>query len=76
VTVFGEADYCYGSGPLTLRVERIDWASPVWYDGENWYQVEGVEIDATGREFGHRQVSVRGRRLPTPPGPGPYDSRS
>jgi hypothetical protein len=67
VAVFAEADYCYGFGPLRLRIQHIDRTTPVWYDGENWYQVEGVEVDANGREFGHRQVLVRGSRLPSPP---------
>jgi hypothetical protein len=69
VAVFAEADYCYGLGPLTLRIQGIDWSAPVWYDGENWYQVSGVEVDANGKTFGHRQVLVRGRRLSSPPGP-------
>jgi hypothetical protein len=64
VAVFAEADYCYGTGPLTMRVEQIDRAAPVWYDGEKWYRVDGVEIDRSGNEFGRRQVLVRGSRLP------------
>jgi hypothetical protein len=64
---FAEADYCYGAGPLVIRVERVDWARPVAYDGENWYEVEGVEVAADGREIGRRQALVRGRRLAAPP---------
>lgn len=70
VLVFAEPDYCYGVGPLTLRVEKIDWSRPVWYDDENWYQVVGVEVDPSGRDRGRRQVLVRARKLPTEPPPG------
>jgi hypothetical protein len=66
VSEFAESDYCYGSGPLLLRVEHIDWSRPVLYDGENFYQVEGMEIAADGREIGRRQALVRGRRLAAP----------
>lgn len=61
---FAEADYCYGSGPLVMRIERIDWGSPLSRDGDTWYQVVGVEIADDGREIGRRQALVRGRRLP------------
>lgn len=67
VRVFAEPDYAYGFGPLTLRVERVDWKNPVWYDNEQWYQVEGVEVGHGGVEWRRRQVLVRGRRLPPPP---------
>jgi hypothetical protein len=67
VSRFAEADYCYGVGPLTIRIERIDWAAPVLYDGENWYEVHGVEIGMNGTVVGRRQALVRGRRLPPPP---------
>jgi hypothetical protein len=63
VTEFAESDYCYGTGPLLMRVEHIDWSRPVLYDNENFYQVDGVEMAADGREIGHRQALVRGRRL-------------
>jgi len=65
VHVFAEADYCYGAGPLTIRVERVDWTRPVWYDDEDWYHVHGLEIDHRGAERGPRWVLVRGRRLPS-----------
>jgi hypothetical protein len=68
--VFAEPDYCYGIGPLTLRVEHIDWANPVRYDNETWYNVDGVQVDRNGTECGRRRVLVRGRRLPVPPAPG------
>ncbi|HEU4348783.1 MAG TPA: hypothetical protein VFR35_13470 [Actinoplanes sp.] len=67
VSHFVEPDYCYGTGSLTMRVERIDWARPVQYDGENWYEVEGIEIASDGRVIGRRQALVRGRRLSSSP---------
>jgi hypothetical protein len=59
-----EPDYCYGLGPLTIRLDRIDRAHPVHYDGETWYHVEGVQLGSNGVEIGRRQLLVRGRRLP------------
>ena len=67
VLTFAEPDYQYGAGPLKLRVEHIDRANPVRYDGENWYRVDGVQISGNGAELGRRQVLVRGRRLPSAP---------
>jgi hypothetical protein len=67
VSRFAEADYCYGVGPLTIQIEKIDWATPVLYDGENWYEVHGVEVGINGAILGRRQALVRGRRLPPPP---------
>ena len=67
VSHFEESDYCYGTGPLTMRVERIDWTRPVLYDGENWYEVDGTELASDGREVGRRQALVRGRRLASLP---------
>jgi hypothetical protein len=61
---FAEADYCYGSGSLILRIERVDWSNPQKRDGEIWYQVYGMEMTEDGREVGRRQALVRGRRLP------------
>jgi hypothetical protein len=69
VSQFAEADYCYGVGPLRIRVERIEWAAPVLYDGENWYEVDGVEIGPNGVVIGRRTALVRGRRLPPPTPP-------
>ncbi len=65
ICVFAERDYCYGLGLLRLEIERIHWRSPVWYDGEDWYNVEGVEIRGDGVRLGPRQVLVRGSRLPS-----------
>jgi hypothetical protein len=63
VTEFAESDYCYGTGPLLMRVEHIDWKRPILYDNENFYTVDGMEFAADGREIGRRQALVRGRRL-------------
>ena len=67
VSHFAEADYCYGTGSLTMRVERVNWAEPVQYEGEKWYEIDGVEVASDGREIGRRQVLVRGRRLSSLP---------
>jgi len=64
---FAEADYCYGVGPLTIKVDRVEWDRPVPYEGDTWLEVEGVVIDPTGREGARRQVLVRARRLSAPP---------
>lgn len=63
VSHFAESDYCFGTGSLAIRVERVDWNRPVQRDGENWYEVEGVEVTPDGREIGRRAALVRGRRL-------------
>ncbi len=60
---FAEPDYCYGVGPLLVRIEKVD-PTPVWYDGENWYWLDGVQMAGAGVEVTHRRVLVRGRRLP------------
>jgi hypothetical protein len=65
VSHFAESDYCFGTGSLTIRVDRVDWNRPVERDGENWYEVEGVEMTPDGREIGRRAALVRGRRLST-----------
>jgi hypothetical protein len=70
VVVFAEKDYCYGRGPLTLRIGRIDYAHPVRYDGDVFYRVQGVQLSWTGAEILDREVLVRARRLP---GPGPNE---
>ena len=63
ISTFAEPDYRFGTGPLRMRVERIDWGQPVLAEGENWYEVYGIEIAADGREIGPRQALVRGTRL-------------
>jgi len=68
VHVFEERDYCYGVGPLALRVDRVGWTSPVPYEGDTWLEVSGTVIDhRTGEERQTRQVLVRACRLPEPP---------
>jgi hypothetical protein len=62
-THFAELDYCYGIGSLYMRVERVDWSRPVDYNGETWYEVDGIEVTSDGREIGRRQALVRSRRL-------------
>jgi hypothetical protein len=73
--VLADDDYRFGSGDLTLRVQRIDYADPFHIDGERWYPVRGVQIGWNGNEVGSREVLVRGRRLdrarrPAATGPG------
>lgn len=58
-----EPDYQYGVGPLRLRVECVDKARPIVYEGEYWYPVDGVQLGADGTEMRRRQVLVRGSRL-------------
>jgi hypothetical protein len=67
VTTFGEADYRFGAGPLTMRVESVDWTRPLQHDGEDWYEVDGIELTSDGREVGRRQALVRGSRLSSSP---------
>jgi hypothetical protein len=67
VYAFAEADYCYGIGTLTLRLERIDWDHPVPYEGDIWLEVQGRVIDRTGQEGPRRTVLVRAARLPLRP---------
>ena len=64
---FAEADYCYGVGTLTLRVDRIDWDRPVPYEGDTWLEVEGIVVDRTGREGARRQVLVSARAAAAAP---------
>jgi hypothetical protein len=64
---FAETDYCYGVGPLTMKVDRVCWDHPVPHEGDTWLEVQGTVIDPAGRESEHRQVLVRAGRLPGPP---------
>lgn len=63
--ILAEDDYCWGSGPLRIRVEKVD-PEPVQYHGDVFYQVEGVQLSTTGAEIGRRQALVRGRQLQRP----------
>ena len=68
VHIFEEADYCWGLGPLALRLHRVEWLRPVPYDGDTWLEVAGRVIDRhTGRPGPIREVLVRAATLPTPP---------
>lgn len=62
VLSIAEADYCYGRGTLTLRIEKIG-ADPRSFSKLEWVRVVGVEIgwDAD-RE--RREVMVRVSALP------------
>jgi len=74
-THFAESDYCYGTGSLWMRVERIDWSMPVDYNGDTWYEVDGIEMTQDGREIGRRQALVRSRRLASFPRDNRLDRR-
>ena len=63
VRTFAETDYRFGRGPLKMAVEHVDWLTPMHYDGENWYEVYGVEQTLDGREVCRRQALVRGSRI-------------
>jgi hypothetical protein len=54
-----EADYRYGVGPLTIRLERVDRTNPISRDNEIWLIVEGLELAWDGSSRGWRQVLVR-----------------
>jgi len=64
VLLLGERDYRFGVGNVRLRIERIDWANPMTFDGEPWYAVVGVQLRQDGTEIGRRELLVHGRRLP------------
>jgi hypothetical protein len=59
-----EADYCFGQGPLTIRLDHVDIAHPIEYAGDTWYRVEGARVDGNGVEIGRCEILVRRRRLP------------
>ena len=64
VLLVQEADYLYGVGPLSLRVEHVHYADPQQYDGDVWLRVDGTQIGRRGAELGRRSVMIRARRLP------------
>jgi hypothetical protein len=64
---FAEADYCYGIGTLTMKIERIGWDDPVRYENDTWLEVEGTMTDRTGQDGGRRVVLVRAAVLPMRP---------
>jgi hypothetical protein len=54
-----ESHYCYGSGLLTLRVERIDVDQDLLQSLE-WVVLGGLELrQDTGAVVGRREVAVR-----------------
>jgi hypothetical protein len=63
VVTFAASDYRVSTGPLRLVDLHVRWDSPHRDGTEVWYQVEGVELGADGRELGRRTVLVRGSRL-------------
>ena len=63
VRTFAETDYRFGSGPLKMAIEHVDWLTPMLYDREYWFEVYGVEQTLDGREVCRRQALVRGSRL-------------
>jgi hypothetical protein len=68
IHVFEEHEYCYGIGPLVMRLKRVEWGKPIPHEGDVWLEVEGTVIDPrTGRPGPVRQVLVRASRLPNPP---------
>ena len=64
---FAESDYCYGIGPLRLRVTRVGWDRPIPHEGDTWLEVQGVVIDPAGHEGEVRQVLIRAALVPVPP---------
>src|SRR4051794_4913344 len=58
VLVLAEADYCYGIGTLKIKLERVDRSNPIRYDGDVWFQMQGVQVGSGGTELGPRQVLV------------------
>jgi hypothetical protein len=54
----------YGAGPLALRIDHVDHAHPVRYEGETWLRVEGMQVNTGGADIGRRSALVRARRLP------------
>lgn len=69
VREFAETDYCYGVGPLTIRIDRVGWDRPVPHEGGTWLEVEGIVVDPGGQDGVRRQVLVRAERLPAAPPP-------
>ncbi|MFF0375471.1 hypothetical protein [Actinoplanes missouriensis] len=67
VCEFAEADYCYGIGPIRLRVLSADLSTPIPHDGDTWFGVRGVVVDRAGRAGEVREMLIRAGRLPVPP---------
>jgi hypothetical protein len=58
VLSLGEADYCYGSGTLILRVEELG-ADPSSFRRLEWVRIVGREVLATGDDGARRVVMAR-----------------
>jgi hypothetical protein len=67
IHTFHEPDYRFGTGPLRMTIERVDWTNPVLYDGEAWYEVVGVEQTQDGRDVGRRRALVKNSQLSSLP---------
>jgi hypothetical protein len=65
---FSETDYRFGTGPLRMTVEAVDWSNPVEYGGETWYEVVGIEQTTDGRALGRRSALVKASQLSGLPG--------
>lgn len=66
VQAFAEADYCYGMGTLTMKVDHIDWNRPVRCEGDTWLEVRGTVL-GSAQAGARRTVLVRASRLPLRP---------
>ena len=64
---FAESDYCYGVGPIRLRLVRVDWAKPIPHEDDTWLGVRAVVVDRAGREVAVREMLIRAGRVPVPP---------
>ena len=63
VWTFADSDYRFGSGPLRMTVDRVDWTKPMQRDGQTWYEVFGQEMSTDGRVVGPRWATVKASRL-------------
>ena len=64
---FAESDYCYGVGPIRLRLVRVDWDKPIPHEDDTWLGVRAVVVDRAGREVAVREMLIRAGRVPVPP---------
>ncbi|MEV6341855.1 hypothetical protein [Actinoplanes sp. NPDC051851] len=64
---FAESDYCYGIGPIRMRLVRVDWHQPIPHEGDVWLGVRGIVIDRFGGEGPVRELLIRAGRVPVPP---------
>ncbi|GAA0733601.1 hypothetical protein GCM10010199_51910 [Dactylosporangium roseum] len=74
MVLLAENDYRYGTGPVRMRVERVEHDEAVVLDGEPWLPVHGTRLRSDGTEVGAVRLLVRAARLPpaAPRGrPGP-----